>query len=83
MFRTLMNKDIRYFYVESDNSKTIIAVYNDYDWYLRVVKSNTETVNSIEKLDFEYDIDDVLEILQNQFDFVEEIEYDDIKDFEL
>lgn len=76
-----MREDVYFLYVEFDKITGVIRLYDDYIWKIDFVDGDEDIINGVESLDNHYDIDDVMDYLRDEFDYVEEIEYESIDEY--
>ena len=72
--------DRYYIYLKSDDTDIIVRLRNEFDWYVDYIRGDEDLIYYIQ-LDSHYDFDDVLDILLDEFDYVEEIDILDIDDY--
>jgi hypothetical protein len=69
-----------FIYLKLDEEDAIISIKNDFNWYIKCIKGNDDIVDIIE-LDYQFDIDDVIEYLTNEYNYVEEISKYELDDY--
>ena len=76
-----MAKDTYFLYVKFDGIDGVIRLYDDYNWRFDVVKGDENILNGVDDLNNYYDLDDVIDYLREEYDYVEEIEYGSIEEY--
>jgi hypothetical protein len=76
---------VYYFYLEMDGLKIIILIKNDFNWIVEYVDGDDYLMEyiDIDYIDSNDDIEDIIDILLNDFGFntVNEIDPDEIYDY--
>lgn len=68
-----------FIYVKFDGISGVIRLFDG--WEMVVMGGDDNVLNGIKILDDHYDIDDVMDYLREEFDYVEEIEYETIDEY--
>lgn len=71
--------NIYYIFIEEQNQKTVIKLVYDFDWKISTISGTPP--DDLEDYSNRYNIDDVMGDLINQYDYVEEISFEDIDDY--
>jgi hypothetical protein len=69
-------RDIYFVYIEYDGLKAIISIEDGNRWEFNFVRGDEDlSIDGIEEFDDQYNIDDIMDYIHGEFDYVEEIEY--------
>jgi hypothetical protein len=71
---------IFYIFIEEQNEKCVIKLVQDFDWKIALV-AGLEPKDLLFSYSNKFLIDDIIDDLRNQYDYVEEISYLDIDDY--
>jgi len=76
-----------YIFVEDENNKFIdkfvIRIVKKIDWIIESVTDNVPYDLEMMRYDKEYIIDDIIDDVRNQYDYVQEINFSEINDYML
>jgi len=74
------HKDIYYIFIDDQSEKCVIKAIKDFDWHLELfVGIEPHELNLIYSNRFL--VDDIMEELRDEYDYVEEIDENDIDDY--
>jgi len=77
---TAAKDNIFYIFIEEQNEKCTIKLVQNFDWKITPI-SGTDPEDLKLSYSNKFDIDDIMNDLRNNFDYVEEISYHDIDDY--
>jgi len=76
-----MDRDVYYIYLEDDGLKCVVKMEYDFDWFFTIVKGDESLMDIFEEIDNHFDIDDVIDFLNDEYEIVKEIDLIDIDDY--
>jgi len=71
---------IFYIFIEEQDEKCVIRLVQNFEWKVELVSGN-EPDDLLFSYSNKFLIDDILDDLRNQYDYVEEISFVDIEDY--
>jgi len=77
----MLKDDCYYIFIEDDDDKFVIKITNRIDWIIESIDGNVPYDLEMQRYDKEYFIDDILEELRDEYDYVQEINSSEIDDY--
>lgn len=75
-----MIDDRYYFYVESGDLKTVLKIIHNFEWKIFIEKGD-DLPNLEYQFNNQLEIDDIIDWLSQNYEYIQEISKDDIKDY--
>lgn len=77
----MLKDECYYIFMEDDDDKFVIKITNKIGWIIESIDGNVPYDLEMTKYDKEYVIDDILEELRNEYNYVQEINFSEIDDY--
>jgi len=77
----MLKDECYYIFIEDDDDKFVIKITNRIDWVIESIDGNVPYDLEMQRYDKEYFIDDILEELREEYNYVQEINSSEVDDY--
>lgn len=77
----MLKDECYYIFIEDDDDKFVIRIINRINWVIESIDGNVPYDLEMQRYDKEYFIDDILEELREEYNYVQEINSSEIDDY--